>query len=294
MPVAEYPKIETLFDRGPDHKVILGQVRCPEFLQVARWLVTEKVDGTNIRVAIEKEPVYEQVTTYDDFGPGLMTQVKSYDWRVRFYGRTDDAQIPTFLLSYLQDTFTLEKMQELWHGKTSCPDCHGSGQYDSGEPRMLTRSRPGHRAYQCECVEPYPLVLYGEGYGPKIQKGGGNYRDDVAVRLFDVLVGGKWWLDFANVCNVADRLGVKRVPVFPPEQFEEIAKALNGSFLDAVVLLVSGSGFNSAVAQEDRPGLNWDETWIPGEGVVARTDPYLYDKHGRPLRWKLKTKDFPA
>ena len=28
------------------------------------------------------------------------------------------------------------------------------------------------------------------------------------------------------------------------------------------------------------------------EGIVARTDPYLFDKHCHPLRFKLKTKDF--
>ena len=32
-------------------------------------------------------------------------------------------------------------------------------------------------------------VLYGEGYGAKIQKGGGNYRADQDFVLFDVRVG---------------------------------------------------------------------------------------------------------
>ena len=40
--------------------------------------------------------------------------------------------------------------------------------------------------------------LYGEGYGAKIQKGGGNYRPDQDFVLFDVRVG-EWWLERTSV-----------------------------------------------------------------------------------------------
>jgi len=274
-----YPKIETLFRRGPDHKVLEDQLRCPEFALVNRWVVTEKVDGTNIRVSLE--PVRDTVLPE-----------RILDWKVRFYGRTSRAQIPTFLLSYLQDTFTLEKMQNLWRGRNNCEKCGGTGQFDSGEPKPLTVNRPGHRDYQCDCVVPYPITLYGEGYGARIQKGGGNYRpDSVSFRLFDVFIGEKW-LSWGAVKDIAGRVDIETVPAFDPESFEGVIKATGGSFLDALVALVKPPGFNSSVAQSDRPELDWDKTWITAEGIVARTDPYLYDWRGRPLRFKLKTKDF--
>ena len=82
-----YPKIETLFNRFPKghpqaFKVDTTQVRCPEFAAIRSWIITEKIDGTNIRVR------YEPPTG-----------------RVSFYGRTDRAQLPTFLSAHLAKTF---------------------------------------------------------------------------------------------------------------------------------------------------------------------------------------------
>ena len=261
----EYLKIETLYDRNPDHFVDEDRIRCPEFNQIAHWLVTEKVDGTNIRVALES-PLYFEDT---DSRPLI-------DWRVHFYGRTERAQIPTFLLAHLQDTFNWEKLQNLWRGKNDCPKCHGGGQYDSGEPKFFTRERLGQRAYQCECVEPYPITLYGEGYGARIQKGGGSYRTGVSFRLFDVRVANKWWLDWASVKDVAEKLGIETVP--------SLGIAMTGGIVEMVK-----HGFGSVVALQD----GGDKSYL-AEGIVARTDPYLFDKHGRPLRFKLKTKDFDS
>lgn len=231
--MTEYPKIETLFERDEHFHVNTSCIRCPEFTQIARWLVTEKIDGTNIRVGLEWP-----LLSADDENPRELS-----GWRVRFYGRTNNAQIPTFLFSYLQDTFTLDKMQKLWHGEGT-----------------------------------YPITLYGEGYGARIQKGGGNYREGVSFRLFDVLVDGKWWLDWENVCDVAAKLGIATVPQIGAD-FEATT--------DSVVAWVR-DGFTSQVAHNER-GID-----IPAEGIVARTDPYLYDKRGHPVKFKLKTKDFPG
>ncbi|GAF73632.1 unnamed protein product, partial [marine sediment metagenome] len=44
-------------------------------------------------------------------------------------------------------------------------------------------------------------------------------------------------------------------------------------------------GFKSLVAEEEG-------TPILAEGIVARTDPYLFDGQGRRVIWKLKTKEF--
>lgn len=248
MPCPSYPKIETLFERDEHFHVDTQRIRCPEFTQIARWLVTEKIDGTNIRVSLERN---------------------SPDWSVRFYGRTDNAQIPTFLLSYLQDTFGRDDLKGLWRGRQNCELCGGSGLI-------------GHPPSGCSCIDGgYSITLYGEGYGERIQKGGGGYREGVSFRLIDVLVGGMWWLDWLNVCDIAEKLGIKTVPLLPD---------ITGMWdiVDEVRL-----PFASTVSFEERPkpegGL---KTVRYAEGIVARTNPYLFDKHGRPLRWKLKTKDF--
>ena len=84
----KYPKIETLWNRDPQtHKVLPGELRLPEFGLVSRWLVTEKIDGTNVRIMLHA------------------------DGSVEYGGRTDNAQMPTTLIGYLTETFTREKMQ---------------------------------------------------------------------------------------------------------------------------------------------------------------------------------------
>ena len=44
-----YPKIETLFKRDEKFN-ITDEIRCPEFDNIKKWLITEKIDGTNIRI----------------------------------------------------------------------------------------------------------------------------------------------------------------------------------------------------------------------------------------------------
>lgn len=83
----EYHKIQTLFKRdldAPGHPMIEGDWTTPELEYLAdnEWELTEKVDGTNIRINYKK------------------------DGFVLFGGRTDSAQIPVKLLNYLNATFT--------------------------------------------------------------------------------------------------------------------------------------------------------------------------------------------
>lgn len=72
---------------------------------------------------------------------------------VSFGGRTDAAQIPAQLITRLNSLFI------------------------PLGPRLAETFRDG-------------AILYGEGYGAKIQKGGGNYRADQDFVLFDVRGGG--------------------------------------------------------------------------------------------------------
>ena len=148
---------------------------------------------------------------------------------VLFGGRTDRAQVPTPLLKHLMKTFILA-FEDV---------------FDEG-----------------------PVTLYGEGYGPKIQKGGGDYRDDPGFILFDVRVGS-WWLTRESVEQVAVELDIPIVPI-----------VLIGTFAEAVRMV--RFGFTSTEANTPRNA----------EGVVGRPPLELFDRKGERLITKIKTKDW--
>jgi hypothetical protein len=80
--VKPYSKIETLFDRDEDFRVDVSKLRRPVFGTIAGWLVTEKVDGTNIRIGFSR---IKDGTTYT------------------VAGKTDEASIPPKLLAHCSD-----------------------------------------------------------------------------------------------------------------------------------------------------------------------------------------------
>ena len=58
-----------------------------------------------------------------------------------------------------------------------------------------------------------PVILFGEGYGSKIQNGG-NYRSDVSFILFDVyLPGSNLWLKRDAIEDIAKTFGIDVVPI---------------------------------------------------------------------------------
>lgn len=206
----EYCKIQTVYKRDPatKHKTLLeGDFSIPVFEYLAKneWAFTEKIDGTNIRVQLE-------------------------NGSVTFGGRTDNAQIPAFLVQRLMEIFTADKLNTVFPDGTVC--------------------------------------LYGEGYGAKIQKGGGSYiPDGCGFILFDVLCGG-WWLERENVNDIAAKLNIPAVPIIG-----------TGTLFDAVEQ--TRGGFESAVGN------------CIAEGIVMRPKTELCDRAGRRVIAKIKHRDFP-
>jgi len=238
----QYPKIETLFDRNEDtHKVIPGQLRCPEFGLIDRWFITEKIDGTNIRVCVTPN----RSLMLPPIAPGGYMPTE-----VEFFGKTDKAEIPPFLLAQLKAMFPPEAFGPVF-----------------GDHTDIER-----------------LWLFGEGYGERIQKGGGNYRQGVSFRLFDVVVeddeNKQWWLKWADVEDIANKLGIKTVPVLNDNCDTDFA----------VGVVQEGGCMYSAVAWQDHGEEHHQN--VMAEGIVARTNPYLYTNQGKRVVWKLKTKDF--
>jgi len=113
-----YHKIPTIYKRDPDNnfKTLLhGQYVTDElaYLQNAQWVFTEKVDGTNIRVA---------------WG--------GCSKRVVFGGKTDNAQLHSGLVHHLSQVFTTDKLDKQFgdtvvtlYGEGFGAKIHSGGKY---------------------------------------------------------------------------------------------------------------------------------------------------------------------
>lgn len=148
-----------------------------------------------------------------------------------FCGKTDNAQIPTLLVKKLQDRFLSQTQQFIEIFGVDADVC-----------------------------------LYGEGYGAKIQKGGGNYRQDQDFVLFDIKVD-KWWLRRKDVEDIAKFFGLDIVPVI-------------------------GEGTLTKMVEQTQEGFNSIWGNFLAEGIVARPKIELVCRNGSRLITKVKHKDF--
>ena len=164
---------------------------------------------------------------------GTNIRVMYHGGAVTFGGKTDAAQIPAFLVTRLMEIFSSEKLATAFPDGDAC--------------------------------------LYGEGYGAKIQNGGGYIPDGCNFILFDVYCGG-YWLERRNVEDVAAKLGIDVVPI--------IGK---GTLLEAIER--TRMGYVSAVSK------NATAAWM-AEGIVMRPTTDLMDRNGHRIITKIKHKDF--
>lgn len=211
--MTEYHKIQSVYKRDPatKNKTFLPEFSLSEFefLKDLEWVFTEKVDGTNVRI-------------YWDATKG----------QIAYGGRTEAAQMPTFLYA---------RLCELFHAAS------------------LHRALPSGEGW----------VLYGEGYGAKIQKGGGDYiADGCGFILFDVRCGDLW-LKREDVDDIAAKLGVPSVPIVG-----------TGTLGDAEKLC--RDGFPSRLKKTEP------------EGLVMRPKVELLTRRGDRIITKLKLRDFQA
>ena len=211
----EYLKIETLYQRDIEgsKKLMEGVFRNPtvQFLKDNKWIWTEKVDGTNIRVCWDGH-------------------------KVEFGGRTDKAQIPAPLVNKLNEYFGGEANAQLF-------------EQAFGEKEV---------------------ILFGEGYGAKIQSGG-DYVDDgksVDFIMFDLIICGNYQ-PRETVEEIAKIFGVKVVPI------------VGIGNLDQAVYFVKGHP-NSLLGPKTHEM----------EGVVCRPDVELQDRCGNRMIVKIKWEDF--
>ena len=145
----------------------------------------------------------------------------------KFGGRTENAQIPAPLFERLEELFTPAKLLPVF-----------------GE---------------------VPALLYGEGFGAKIQNGSA-YLDHPDFILFDVLIGD-YWLERDNIEGIATNLGLRITPVLGKGTIEQSIEFVR-------------NGFKSTIGT------------AKAEGLVLRPPIQLFTRKGERIITKIKTKDF--
>jgi len=111
------------------------------------------------------------------------------------------------------------------------------------------------------------VCLYGEAYGPGIQKVGVLYGPEVRIAFYDIMVNGKF-LSRANVVDVCNKMGLTAVPV--------VARGTLGHLIECV-----------------RRGIpSHFSNCVDAEGLVARPAEELTDQYGNRVITKIKGRDF--
>ena len=176
----------------------------------------------------EFEYLSQNIWTFTEKVDGTNIRI-GYDGALLIKGRTDASQLPTQLEGILNNRFNslLPKLEERF---------------------------------------PEGVIFFGEGYGVKIQKGGGNYRADQEFVLFDIQIG-KWWLRRQDIEEIAKEFGMDVVPI------------VGEGTLETMVRLV-----------KTRPNSSWGPFQM--EGIVARPKIDLQLRNGQRVITKLKCNDF--
>lgn len=119
-----------------------------------------------------------------------------------------------------------------------------------------------------ERLQGVSIRLFGEGFGPKIQKAGALYAGEHSFVLFDVLIGRKWCRR-ETVDEIGESLNIFAVPDLGIMSTAEVVEYVRGQPL-------------SVFSKEPQVM----------EGVVCRPHPMMLYQDGKPITMKLKTKEF--
>lgn len=163
------------------------------------------------------------------------TNVRVYwdGFKVSLGGRTDKADIPSHLKERLEKLFCTPEKEEIFESLF-------------GEKEV---------------------ILFGEGYGVKIQKGG-NYIDNVDFILFDIQIGN----------NFLERKDV-----------EDIAKSFN---IDVVPIVGHGTLKEAIDFVKTKPMSTIGKKKAEMEGIVVRPSIELNERNHNRIIVKIKARDF--
>lgn len=164
---------------------------------------------------------------------GTNVRIMWVDGKISFAGRTDNSHLPPRLLNHLHAVYDSDASRE-----------------------RFNRFLGGIDA-----------CIYGEGYGAKIQKGGGNYSPYNHFIGFDVNIDGSW-LEYGNARQLMHSLGFLTVPNLG-----------TGTLYDGLDLV--GKGLKSRISNVEHLA----------EGIVATPAVRLYDGKLDRIIVKIKPSD---
>lgn len=153
---------------------------------------------------------------------------------VKYQGRTERSQIPAHLTNKLVEIFGTNEAEEMFEQKF-------------GETQV---------------------ILFGEGYGAKIQKGGNYIPNGCDFILFDVYFPETdLWLKRDSIEDIANAFGIKCIPI-----------VVEGTLNDCIEFVKSKP--KSTIGTADM------------EGVVCKPMVDMYDRMHRRVMVKIKVCDF--
>lgn len=155
-------------------------------------------------------------------------------YNIQILGRKENSLIPEFLGEQLNQMFLTDEVEQLFEQ-----------QFGNKE-----------------------VILFGEGYGNKIQDVGSKYRKDNSFILFDVMVNGNYQPRDV-VENIAKMFDIDIVPI-----------VIEGTIYDAIEYVMSHP--KSIISKED----------VYMEGLVGHPLIELKDRCGNRVITKIKWRDF--
>lgn len=163
---------------------------------------------------------------------GTNTRIIWDGYKIEIKGRTDKAQFQGDLFDTLSQMFLTKEMEYIFE----------------------------------QLFENKEVVIYGEGYGPKIQTGGGLYSDKPKFIVFDINIDGHY-LKRANVLDICEKLNLDVVPDIFLGTIDEAKKF---------------------VSKHPSSTINEKHEM---EGLVLELPLEIFDKNGNPLKCKVKYRD---
>ena len=153
-------------------------------------------------------------------------------YKIEIKGRTDNAQFQGELFDTLSQMFLTKEMEYVFE----------------------------------QIFENKEVIIYGEGYGPKIQAGGDLYSDKPKFIVFDINIDGHY-LKRANVLDICEKLNLDVVPDI---------------FLGTI------DEAKEFVSKHPSSTINENHEM---EGLVLELPLEIFDKNGNPLKCKVKYRD---
>ncbi|MDD4820760.1 MAG: RNA ligase family protein [Flavobacteriales bacterium] len=166
-----------------------------------------------------------------------LLKINDTEWNMEFHGKTERAEIPKGIINRLSE-ITKDIDWNYIFPKSQVGDC---------------------------------ISIFGEGYGTKIQAVGSDYiKDGNDFIIFDVLYNHKYWIDYTNIKDIANKLNVGVVPFV-------------GEFTLHKAVDYVKEKHTSSISENKN---------LIAEGLVLQPEIPLYTKKGERVIIKIKYRDF--